>query len=177
MSLLHISLIFYRRELIVKYYYSCDPSTGQHSPSSKGYCDHSVSQKIRSVFFKLWESNLSQFFKTYFKGEGLKLIASICKRDKSDLYSPGLFLLETCFRWGWRQTFHWSFPPLVRLSPFLTNTDDLLVPFSLLILPSRCHGDAPGVDLTAPQIDFKFLITKTFVWFVLFLWYNLEWRE
>ena len=94
MALLLISLVFYRTDLIVKQYYIWDTSAGQGSPSSKGYCGNSVSQKIRHAFFKLWGSNLSQFFKTYFKGVGLKLLASICMRDKSGVYSHGFFLLE-----------------------------------------------------------------------------------
>ena len=40
--------------------------TVQCSPSSKGYCGHSISQKkMRHVFFKFWGSNLSQLFLKY----------------------------------------------------------------------------------------------------------------
>ena len=52
------------------------------SPSSSGYCGHAVShRKIRHVF-KLWGSNLSQFFRVQFKGVMLELLAPICKRGK-----------------------------------------------------------------------------------------------
>ena len=63
--------------------------------SSKGYHGRSVSQKnIRSVFFKFWGSNLSQFFKICFKGVFLELLAPICKREKSGIHSLGFFPLE-----------------------------------------------------------------------------------
>ena len=39
---------------------------------------------------------------------------------------------------------------------------------SLLVLPPRRGGDAPGVDLVASQGDFWFLSTETSVRFVLF---------
>ena len=54
-----------------------------------------VSQKkIRCVFFKFWGSKLSQFFKIHFKGVVLKLLAPICKREKSSIHSCGFFSLE-----------------------------------------------------------------------------------
>ena len=52
----------------------------------------SVSQKkIRCVFLKFWGSNLSQLFKIHFKGVVLKLLAPICKREKSGIHRCGFF--------------------------------------------------------------------------------------
>ena len=63
--------------------YLRDPPTGHRSPASNGYRGHAVShRKTRCVFFKPWESNLSQFFRIQFKGVRLKLLAPICKREK-----------------------------------------------------------------------------------------------
>ena len=63
--------------------YLRDPPTGHPSPSSIGYCGHAVScRKTRCVFFKPWESNLSQFFRIQFKGVRLELLAPIYKRGK-----------------------------------------------------------------------------------------------
>ena len=41
--------------------------------------------------FKLWASNLSQFFKINFKEVVLELLAPICKREKSGIHSRGFF--------------------------------------------------------------------------------------
>ena len=83
----------------------------------------------------------------------MELQAPICKREKSGIHSCGFFPSEV------------SFPALYggvdRLStkaflPWL----DLVYPLpmqapysSLLVLPPRWGGDAPGTDLMASQID------------------------
>ena len=62
------------------------------------------------------------------------------KKHHPSIHSRGFLSIRSvppCFRWGWRQTFYRSFPPLVRLSLSLNDTG----PF------------APGVDLMAFQID------------------------
>ena len=82
MLLLLTSLFFYR--------------TSHHrSLSSSGYCGHAVShRKIRHVF-RLWGSNLSQFFRVQFKGVRLELLAPICKREqKKKTTTSALFLLS-----------------------------------------------------------------------------------
>ena len=83
----------------------------------------------------------------------LELLAPICKREKSGIHSRDFFPLEV------------SFPALDgggdRLSteaflPWSNLVCPLLVqaPYSsLLVLPLRWGGDAPGVDLMASQID------------------------
>ena len=66
-------------------------ATGHRAPSSNGYHGHAVShRKIRHVFFKLWGSNLFQFFRIQFKGVRLELLAPICKRKKvtSTIFLP-----------------------------------------------------------------------------------------
>ena len=40
------------------------------------------------VFFKLWGSNLSQFFRIHVKGVRLKLLVPICKREKKSIGDP-----------------------------------------------------------------------------------------
>ena len=61
------------------------------SPSSSGYCGHALShRKIRHVF-KLWGSNLSQFFRVQFKGVMLELLAPICKRGKKKQLVPSFY--------------------------------------------------------------------------------------
>ena len=83
----------------------------------------------------------------------LKLLVSICKREKSDTPSRGFFPPEVIL-------------PVLdgyvdRLSTkaFLPCSDlvcplPMQVPYSsLLVLPLRCSGDAPGTDLMSPQID------------------------
>ena len=128
-------------------------------------------------FFKLWGSNLSQFFRIYFKEVILELLASICKREKCGIHSHGFFPLEA------------SLPALVggvgRLSTeaFLPCSDlvcPLLtqVPYSYLpVLPLMRGGDAPGVDLMASHIDVHFLTIKAFVWFSLLLWCHPGWSR
>ena len=92
----------------------------------------SVSQKtIRHVFLNSEDQTcLSLFFKIHFKGVVLELLAPICKRKKQH---PQPWLLSTgdvppCYRCGCRQTFHQSFPSLVRLSLSLSDAGILLVP-------------------------------------------------
>ena len=139
-------------------------STGQCSPSSKGCHGHSVSQKkIRRVFFKLWGSNLSQLFKIYFKEVILELLAPICKREKCGIHSHGFFPPEAslpALDGGVdRLSTEAFFPWLNLVCPLPTQVPYL----SLLGLPPRCGGDAPGVDLMASQIDVHFLTIKTYV--------------
>ena len=87
--------------------YLRDPPKGHHSPSSNGYHGHAVShRKTRYVFFKPWGSNLSQFFRTQFKGVRLELLAPICKREKSDQGHFSTRGVPPCSRWGCRQTLH-----------------------------------------------------------------------
>ena len=89
----------------------------------------------------------------HFKGVVLELLAPICEREKSGIHARGFFPPDT------------SLPALDggvdRLSSkaFLPWSD-LVCPLpmqarysSLLALPPRCGGDAPGVDLMASQID------------------------
>ena len=108
--------------------------TVQCSPSSKGYCGHSISQKkMRHVFFKFWGSNLSQLFlpPIHFKGVVLELLAPICKGEKSGIHSHGFFPPEASFPVLDRsvdKTLQRSFPSLVRLSLSLTDTGTLFIP-------------------------------------------------
>ena len=53
--------------------------TAHRKPPVKCFLTH---RKIGYVFFNLWGSNLSQFFRTQFKGVRLELLAPICKREK-----------------------------------------------------------------------------------------------
>ena len=126
-------------------------------PSSHGYRGHAVShRKIRRVFFKLWGSNLSQFFRIQFKGVRLELLAPICRREKRNKHhTRGI---PPCSREGCRQTLHQSFPFLVGLSLSLMTQGPYL---SLLVLPPRWAGDAPGVDLMASQTYAQLLTIKT----------------
>ena len=96
---------------------------------------------------------MSFFFKLHFKGVVLKVLVSICKREKSDTLSRGFFPPEVIL------------PALDgdvdRLSTeaFLPCLDlvcplPIQVPYSsLLVLPLRCGGDTPGTDLMSLQID------------------------
>ena len=109
--------------------YLRDRPTGHRSPSSSGYRGHAVSHmKTRHVIFKLWGSNLSQFFKIQFTGVRLELLATICKREKSEQRPLSTGGIPPCSRWGCRQTFHQSSPSLVGLSLSLTNAGTILVP-------------------------------------------------
>ena len=109
--------------------YLRDPPTGHHSPSSSGYRGHAVSyRKTRYVFFKLWGSNLSQFFRIQFKGVRLELLAPIHKRENSNQHHLSIRGIPPCSRWGCRQTVHQSFPSLVGLSLSLTDGGNLLIP-------------------------------------------------
>ena len=83
----------------------------------------------------------------------MKLLAPICKREKSGIHSHGFFLLKV------------SLPALDgsvdRLSTeVFLPWSDLVCPLPmqapdspLPVLPLRWGGDAPGVDLMASQID------------------------
>ena len=178
MAFLPISLVFCRTDLIVKQYYNWDHSTGQCSPSSKGCHGHSVShKKIRRVFFKLWGSNLPQFFNIYFKEVILELLAPICKREKCGIHSHGFFPPEAslpALDGGVDSLSTEAFRPCSDLiCPLPTQ-----VPYPYLpVLPLRQGGDAPGVDLMAPQTDVQFLTIKTFVWFSLLLWCHPGWSR
>ena len=102
--------------------------------------------------FKFWGSNLSQIFKMHFKGVVLELLVSNCKTEKRGIQSHG-FPPES------------SFPALDgcvdRLSteaflPWLDLVCPLLMQVSyssLLVLPPRRGGDAPGIDLMTSQTD------------------------
>ena len=52
-------------------------------------------------------------------------------------------------------------PSLARVNLSLTDIDVSLL--SLLVLPPRWGGDAPGVDMMASQIDVQLHIIKTLV--------------
>ena len=85
----------------------------------------------------------------HFKGVVLELLTPICKREKSSIPSCGFFSIRgipPCSRWDYRQTF---LPWLGLVCPLLTQVSYS----SLLVLPLRWGGDAPGVDLMASQID------------------------
>ena len=88
----------------------------------------SITRKIRGVFFKLWGSNLSQFFSIQFKGVRLQLLAPFCKREKTNKPHLSTGGIPPCSRQGCRQTLHQSFPSLVGLSLPLTNTGIILIP-------------------------------------------------
>ena len=60
---------------------------------------------------------------------------------------------------------------LARVNPSLTNAGGPLP--SLLILPPRQGGDAPGMDLMASQIDVQVLTINNLARFSLFLWCHL----
>ena len=103
------------------------------------------------------------FLKILFKGLVLELLAPVCKREKSGIYSHGFFPLEVSLsaldggvdRLSTKAFLPW--PDLV--FPLPTQA-----PYSsLLVLPLRKGGDASRVDLMASQIDFQFLTTTTFV--------------
>ena len=129
MLLLPTSLVFYRTNLIVKQLYLRDPPTGHRSPPSSGYLGHAVShRKTGCVFFKLWGSNLSQFFRIQFKGVRLQLLAPICKTEKSEQRHLSTGGVSPCSRWGCRQILHQSFPSLVGLCLSLTDAVISLVP-------------------------------------------------
>ena len=105
--------------------YLRDPPTGYRLPFSNGYHGHAVSyRKTRCVFFKLWESDLSQF-----KGARLELLAPICKREKKA--TSAIFLLEVSFPAldrGVDRPYTKSFSFLVGLSLSLTDAGITFVP-------------------------------------------------
>ena len=130
-----------------------NPSNCQYSPSSKGYCRHSVSQKISRVFLKFWGSNWSQIFKKYILKEWFWNCLCPSVREKSGIHSHNFFPPEA------------SLPALVGgVDRFSTEAflpwSDLICPLlmqapysSLPVLPLRWGGDAPGVDLMSSQSD------------------------
>ena len=178
MALLPISLVFCRTDLTVKQYYNWDPSADQSSPSSKGYHGHLVSKKkIRHVFFKLWGSNLSPFWKYDFKELVLDLLAPICKREKCGIHSHGFFPPEVslpALDGSVDRLSTKAFLSLARLSLSLTDTGDLSVPPGL---PTKVGWRYTRVDLMASQTDVQFLTIKTFVWFSFLLWCHLGWSR
>ena len=96
---------------------------------------------------------MSQFLKIHFEEVVLELLAPIYKREKSSIHSHDFFPMEM------------SFPALDGDVDRLSNAaffprSDLVCPLprqgsysSLLVLPLRQSGDAPGIDLMASQID------------------------
>ena len=119
-------------------------------------CGHAdLQKKVRHVFFKLWGSNLSQFFRTQFKGVSLELwVPCICKREKSGdqhlCFLPSEASLPALDGGVDRLSTQAFLPWPDLVCPLLTQA-----PYSsLLVRPLRCSGDAPGVDLLASQIDF-----------------------
>ena len=113
----------------------------------------SITEEDQMCVFKLWGSNLSQFFKINFKEVVLELLAPICKKEKKR--HPQLWLLSTggippCSRWGVNRLSTEDFLPLSDLVCCLPTQ----APYSSLpVLPLRWSGDAPRVDLMASQID------------------------
>ena len=101
----------------------------------------------------------------HFKRVVIELLAPIYKREKSSTHSCGFFPPEA--------SLHALDGGIERLStegflPWLDLVCPLLmqVPYSsLLVLPLRPGGDAPGLYLMASQIDVHFLTIKNFVWF------------
>ena len=137
------------------------PPTSHHLLSSYGYCGHAVShRKTRCVFFKPWESNLSQFFRIQFKVVRLEFLAPICKRGKKNVTSP-LFLPEGSLpalygsidRIYTKAFLSWS----DFVCPLLTQATYSFLP----VLPPRWGGDAPGVDLMSSLTDIQLLTIKT----------------
>ena len=88
----------------------------------------SITRKIRGVFFKLWGSNLSQFFRIQFKGVRVELSAPICEREKKA--TSALFLPEASFPaldGGVDRLYTKAFLPWSDLAcPLLTDT--ILIP-------------------------------------------------
>ena len=118
--------------------------------------------KIRCIFFKLWGSNLSQFFRIQFKVVWLEFLPPICKRERkkkkatSTLLLPGAFLpaldggidrlyTKACLSWS------------VLVGPLPTQATYSFLP----VLPPRWGGDAPGVDLMASLTDVQLHTIKT----------------
>ena len=138
-----------------------NPSNCQHSPSSKGYCRHSVSQKISHVFLKFWRSNWSQIFKKYILKEWFWNCLCPFVREKSGIHSHNFFPPEASLpalvggvdRFSTEAFLPWSdlICPLLMQAPY----------WSLPVLPLRWGGDAPGVDLMSPKVIY-FLTTKAF---------------
>ena len=91
-----------------------------------------------------------QFFRIQSKGVRLELLAPICKREKK--VTSAIFLLEASLhaldrgvdRFYTKAFLCLSWSDLICLLP--TQAPYL----SLLVLPPRQDGDAPGVDLMAP---------------------------
>ena len=110
--------------------------------------------------FKLWGSNLSQFFLLFvclffytFKGVVLELLAPTCKKEKSNIHSCGFFPLEASFPALDRGVDRFStkafLPWLNLVCPLLMQASHTSIP----VLPLRRDGDAPGVDQMAFHID------------------------
>ena len=124
------------------------------SPSSKGYCGHSVSQKkIRNVFLNSGDQTcLSKYV---FKWVVLELLAPIYKREKSSIHSRVFFFFPpeasfTALDWGVdRLSIEASLPWSDLVCPLPTQASYSSLP----VLPPRWGRDAPGVDLTASQTD------------------------
>ena len=114
--------------------------------------------KTKCVFFKPWGSNISQFFRIQFKGVRLELLAPICKREKA---TSAIFLPEVSL-----SALDGGIDRLYTKA-FLIQSD-LVCPLvtqvtysSLLVLPPRQGGDAPGVGLMASLTDIQLLTIKT----------------
>ena len=116
-------------------------------------CPISITEEDETCVFKLWGSNLSQFFKIKFKEVVLELLAPICKREKSGIHSCGFFPPEASLPrldGGVDRLSTEDFLPLLDLVCRLPTQ----VPCSSLpILPLRWGGDAPRLDLMASQVD------------------------
>ena len=119
---------------------------------------------------------LFYFFGIHVKGVVLELLAPICKREKSNIYSCGFLStggIPPCSRWGHIQTFHLSFPFLVGLSLSLTDTSALLVPpSSITEVGWRCiRGRPNGIP------DWFSVPYHQDLWFALFLWCHPGWSR
>ena len=92
----------------------------------------------------------------------MELLAPICKREKKQHPQPWLLSIRgslPTLDGGVDRLSTEAFLPWLDLVCLLPMYAPYL---SLPVLPPRWGGDAPGVDLTASQIDFEFLTTKTF---------------
>ena len=172
MTLLLILLLFHRTSLIIKQYYSWDLLTGQFFPSSKIYCGHSISQKkTRCVFFKNFGDQTcpSFFLNTLWRSGSGTVSFHLQERKKQHPQSRLLSIqsVPPCSRWGCKQTFHQSFPSLVRLSLSLTDAGTLLVPCgSATEAGWRCTTGRPdGIPNWFSSIP-----TRPSIWFFPFLW-------
>ena len=99
------------------------------------------------------------FLRIQFKGMRLELLAPICKRERKATNT--IFLPEVslpALDGGVDRVYAEAFLPWLDLvCPLLMQTPYL----SLMVLPSRQGGDAPGVDLMASQTDVQFLTIRT----------------